>query len=304
MVYRADAPVRLRQATDSVANACLLFLDVALDREFRLRDVQLEFEDEWVPAISPRLWQAPELINPDTLMPPETITVERLATFIDLHNRLDALTDPIAHPLEKGAIQARLLVNSSVVEGVHRRLWPERKRFALQPNTSIKTVRRAAKDAGVDSFVSQGITDSATAEKCLNDALQHLNEISFTDRVRDIAEEVGTALPEVFESIPNYADRLVGARNELAHHLLTDEEKGETLTEKIDRWAALDYATPWAMRALILLRSGVTPWEIACSFLGDEILPSDAEHRYAGYQRFQLCRENIRQIARELGWLE
>lgn len=290
LVYTALHPLTLREMLDNIAAASLVFFGIAFDRKLTLArvEVQTQDQDDWIHVVSEHAWEQPTQLRLDALLAPESVTVPRIAAFLELHNKLDGLTEPIATPV-RGPIQVTLLANAAIVEGVHRRLWPERKRFTLPLNTSLKKVRREARAAGVRSFVDQEICDEPTATKTLNDALGFIDDISFVDRVRDIVNEVGAIVPEIFESVLDFDDRLVAARNELAHQLLPDPDKNESLSDKIDRWAALNWVTPWMLRVLFLHRAGVTAMEI--------------DHGLKGYRPFEFFQANTRQVATELGWI-
>lgn len=290
LIYTPRQPLKLREMLDNIAAATLVLLGIAFDRKLTLARVEVQTldQDNWIHVVSEHAWEKHTQLRPGALLAPESITLPRIAAFLELHNKLDGLTDPIATPVQ-GPIQVTLLANAAIVEGVHRRLWPKRKRFTLPQNTSLKTVRNKAKEAGVQSFVDQGICDEATADASLTVALANINDISFVDRVGDVVNEVAAIVPEIFESVPDFDARLVAARNELAHQLPPASGQNETLDAKIDRWAVLSWVTPWMLRVLILHRAGVTDLEI--------------HHRLNAYRPFELFRANTRMVATELGWI-
>ena len=94
-------------------------------------------------------------------------------------------------------------------------------------------------------------------------------------------------MPELAESVPDMAGKLTVARNDIAHHLVMNDEK-EPLADRIDRWAVISWVTPWLLRLLLLLHAGIEP-----DALHEACLESD---------RFGFVRANIAAIARDLGW--
>ncbi len=95
-------------------------------------------------------------------------------------------------------------------------------------------------------------------------------------------------MPELAESVPDLAGKLMAARNDIAHHLVLNDEK-ESLADRIDHWVVVSYVTPWLLRLLLLLYAGIEP-----DALHTACLDSD---------RFGFVRANIAAIARDLGWL-
>ncbi|MBJ8348272.1 HEPN domain-containing protein [Antrihabitans sp. YC2-6] len=289
--YVAHKNVPLNGMVDDIVYACLTFMKIALRKPLTIFRVQVRREgaNTWTEVLSRRAHDTPHGLRPEPLLAPECLTIERFARFLTLHHRLDGLTDPVAHP-PGGPIQVQLLAQAAVVEGIHRRLWKDRKRFQPPEGKSLKAARKAAKKAGVTQLVEDGIADEATATKCFDDALAHIDEISFVERVVEVVAEVNNVLPEVFESVPGFALRLVAARDELAHQLKSNDPDPEPLHRKLDRWTVLNWVTPWMLQVLILLRAGVTPQEVATCI---QISRDFAFHR-----------ANTATVATELGWID
>jgi hypothetical protein len=73
---------------------------------------------------------------------------------------------------------------------------------------------------------------------------------------KDITSQVARAVPELAESVPDLAGKLMAARNDIAYHLVLNEEK-EPLADRIDRWVLVSYVTPRLL--LLLLHAGIEP---------------------------------------------
>ncbi|KXP03504.1 hypothetical protein AXK60_16935 [Tsukamurella pseudospumae] len=297
--YEAADPRPLRAMIDSIAHATTVLIKLAFNWAVTLTDVRLQLPDdeEWLQVVSARSWESSRDGLPgDTPMALESLTLGRLGTFIDLHDRLDALSDPVANDVN-GPIQATMLTNASVAEGIHRRLWDHRKRFELTEGVSLRPVRRAAIAAGTAKFVELSITDEKTAGQALQDGLQFLNEISFKHRVQDLAAEAASICPEIFEAVPDFPDKLTKARNELAHQLLDPDDQPETLSTKVDRWIVLERVTRWMLKIVLLHRTGISKLEIAHALNAHAGAPNGS-----GYPEYLMTRANNRAIATELGW--
>lgn len=300
--YEATEPHTLREMINSVAHATLVMMKMALGETVRLIDVRLQRTGDanedgtWLRVISARTLDRPRpAVDAKTLLAPESITLDRLAAAIDLYDELDTLADPVATPAN-GPVQVTFLVQATVAEGVHRRLWPKRKRFTVPPGASLRLVRKAAVKAGADQFVSQGITDEGTATNLLQNALGHLDDVSFKTRVMEMAAEASGVSPSIFEAIPDFPDKVVTARNELAHHSVREGET-EPLSRKIDRWHAVGTVTTWMLKILLLRRMGVSKYEIDYGLNADPQYPTTT-----GYDKFMYARATVEDIAVDLGW--
>jgi hypothetical protein len=157
----------------------------------------------------------------------------------------------------------------------------EQSKFPGVPKASLKAILEAARQAAGSEAERQGIDR--------HDAINSLQflDVSFRTRATEIVDEVCSALPEITESVTDMPGRMTKSRNDLAHHLLQQEEK-EPLEIRYLRWLVVVTATPWLLRGLLLLRAGIAP---------------DVLHLgYMSSNRFDNVRANLGQFVRELGW--
>lgn len=106
-------------------------------------------------------------------------------------------------------------------------------------------------------------------------------------RVTEIVNDVCSVIPEITESVMDLPGQITKARNDFAHHLPIDRKK-EPLETSYLRWLIVVTATPWLLRALLLLHASIPPNVIREGFLESN--------------RFAHVRANIAQFVRELGW--
>jgi len=106
-------------------------------------------------------------------------------------------------------------------------------------------------------------------------------------RATAIVNQVCSVIPELTESVLDLPGQITKARNDFAHHIPIDQNK-EPLEMSYLRWLIVVTATPWLLRALLLLHAGIRP-----DVIRDGFLESD---------RFEHVRANIAQFVRELGW--
>jgi hypothetical protein len=129
------------------------------------------------------------------LLTTDDLTLDRVAKWLPLHETLDDLDWAVAEP-PTGPIQTSLLARASVAEGVHRRLLPESRRFDLSKG-ALKNIREELRDRGTELFRQHGIDDKTRTDKCISDALNYMNDISFRDRVDEMVAAVNNVAPIV-----------------------------------------------------------------------------------------------------------
>jgi hypothetical protein len=215
------------------------------------------------------------------------LTVERFANWIAKNDSLDGLASA-AYELGAGTVQAQVLVGTSLVEGLHRRLTYEQSQFPKATGGACDRVKKAARSAAVDRAKLEKDIDPDAVHTAIKDAVGHFEDVGYRTRAQDITDQVTSAVPELAESVPDLPGKLIVARNEIAHHLVLSDQK-ELLSDRIDRWTVISYVTPWLLRLLLLLHAGIEP-----GTLHEACLTS---------ARFGLLRANVAAISRDLGWL-
>lgn len=288
LVYESAAPETLRQLGARVALGCLTLARLVLNSGLVISAIQIRTDpaNPWLTVQGPTHYQEPGLIDDqDVLLAPVELTIERFAKWIELHDGLDGLDSAVALPLQ-GALQAQVMLVTSLVEGLHRRLPYEQNKFPLAtfPRATAKALSKilqAARDATGAPADDAGLDRKAVAESIL-----FLTEVSFRTRAKDIAAAVCTAVPEIAESIADLPDLLTAARNDMAHQLKGKSK--EPLADRHQRWLIVTIVAPWLLRGLLLLHAGIAAETLRTG--------------YGSHEPFQFARANIAQIVRELGW--
>jgi len=284
-MYSSSTPATLRQLEIRVVSGCLLLAQLAIGLEQELvtrqTEVRVASGEPWLTVYGPGVSASPSGVHPEMLLPREVLTVERLAKWIPLNDKLDGLAWAVARTTEDVS-EVRVLVATSLVEGLHRRLPYQQSKFpdVKKPVTSrILNAGRAAAGLQADA---EGLV-----RKKVTDTIVFFTEVSFRARATDIVAEVCAAVPEIAESVADLPGRQSSARNEMAHQRPPDEEK-DPLEIRYLRWKVIANVTPWLLRGLLLLRAGIEP-----NVLHD---------RYLAYRRFAFFRANTAKHVKELGW--
>ena len=147
--------------------------------------------------------EEPGDLDSDTLFTPEELTVERFAKWIVLNDRLDGLAWAVARPLD-GVLQVQVLLVTSLIEGLHRRLPYPQSRFQRKDKAALKRVREAAVDAAAAHAKAEGL-DQELLRDLASKAISRLGDVSFRDRAAVVVTEVCGAVPARTE-----ADRRLG----------------------------------------------------------------------------------------------
>lgn len=288
LVYESALPRSRRELESRVVAGCLALGRLALDRPLAVRtiEVRIDQDGEWLPLHS-KAYSAPVSGSGESLLPREELTVERFASWTALNDRLSGLASAV-YELGDGTVQAQVLVGTSLVEGLHRRLPYEQSQFPAASRGACARVKKAARNAAGERAETEKAMDPDLVRTAVMNAVIHVEDVGYRTRAQDITDEVTTAVPELTESVPDLAGKLTVARNDIAHHLMLNDGK-EPLAGRIDRWAVISWVTPWLLRLLLLLHAGIEP-----DTLHEACLQSD---------RFGLVRANVAAIARDLGWL-
>jgi hypothetical protein len=190
--------------------------------------------------------------------------------------------------LGEGTVQSQLLIGTSLVEGLHRRLPYEQFQFPTASVGSRNRVKKAARNAAKDQAAKEQGMEPDLVRNAVQDAVCHFEDVGYRTRAHDIIGTVTSVVPELVESVPDLAGKLMAARNDLAHRLVLSDAK-EPLADRIDRWVVISFVTPWLLRLLLLFHAGIGPDELhrACLSSG----------------RFGFVRANVATLARDLGWV-
>lgn len=283
LTYTPASPETLRRLEVLVVSGVRALMQLVLDQPLAAEDFELRvaLDGPWLPLLSDVLDTSAAQTSLNSLLPREVLTLEMVAKWIPLNDRLDGLAAAVFSPM-KGALQAEALVVTSLVEGIHRRLSYQQSKFPGISKKARKAIVEAGRLAGRAEAAAYDLDPEVVGE-----SLQFLTDVSFRMRATEIVNEVCSVIPEITESLADLPVQITKARNDFAHHLPRDRAK-EPLETSYLRWLIVVTATPWLLRALLLLHASVPPDVIREGFLESS--------------RFEHVRANIAQFVRELGW--
>lgn len=201
------------------------------------------------------------------LLPFSDIGVEGVAAWLDMVDQLGPLPAIVADAATNPgrAIEAQVLELTTVAEGFHRRL------FAAQPRMEKHVAAQA------QSMSARAVEPLGRAvQQAVREALGHLVEPSFRQRLRALAESVAMALPGVAGRVDQWVGTVVNARNSFAHLL----PEAPPDASRIDEWLTVIHSLRWVLTGVLLLETGVTP----------EVMGRRCEQ----HQPYQLFREHAR----------
>lgn len=285
LLYEASTPLTLRQLEVRIVTGSLALLHLAVypDEEKAIGDTQVRIEPDgdWLTVIGPAFWAERGELESQPLLAASDLTIEHYGDWIPLHSSLDGLTWVVARPFV-GAVQTRVLLYATIIEGFHRELpGYEQRKFPGVDAEAVRRIYEAARDAAVMQGAAEGL-DAEAVKK----ATTVFAQVSFQDRAAAIIAEVVEIIPEIMESIANPARRMTKARNDLAHHLSSESRK--PIEVRALEWNVVSEAIAWLLRALLLQRVGIDPAVL--------------RQRFLDFQRFGFFRANTAQHVSELGW--
>jgi hypothetical protein len=283
LVYIPPEPASMRRLEVIAVSGTAALMELALDQKVSTRETQMRLDEDapWITVDGEAFSTGEPEFDPDSLLPREELTVERLCKWVALNDGLDGLAHAVARPLD-GALQAQVLVVTTVVEGIHRRLPFEQSKFPEASKAALRAVLNSVRETARAEAEVHGLDP-----KAVEDSVLFLTDVSYRTRATDIVTEVCAAIPEIGESVVDLPGRITKARNDLAHHLIQNKKK-EPLEVLYVRWLVASSITPWLLRGLLLLRAGVAP-----DVLHSACLRSN---------RFENFRANVSQFITELGW--
>jgi hypothetical protein len=284
LVYISSAPMTLRQLDIRAVSGCLALFHLAIDRPLTIREIHLRVETggAWVQILGNWFGGPSHGLSARALLGREELTVARLAKWIALNDTLDGLAQAVAQPID-APLQIRAQVATSLVEGLHRRLPYQQKKFPNASNSAIDNIKQAARRAAAEKAASTDNLDPEVVKAAVREAVAHIGEVDYASRVDDVIDQVRNVIPEIAESVSDLPTLLVKMRNDRAHHFVDTKEALDT---RVLRWLLVATATPWLLRALLLLHAGVEP----------NIL----REKYLLHQRFSFFQANAAKHAAEL----
>jgi ApeA N-terminal domain 1 len=153
------------------------------------------------------------------------LTADRFAKWIDLRKRTRGLDAAAIAELEGVAIQTEVLALAAVAEGLHRKLFDDKKRVPALEQNDVRQARRAARKVALDSVRDADRSgrpaltgaDLAEFKQAINDAFSFLNEPTFRSRMTDLIEDAQSSIPNIAVNFRDWPAAVKHARDTLAH---------------------------------------------------------------------------------------
>jgi hypothetical protein len=131
-------------------------------------------------------------------------------------------------------------------EGLHRRLWPKDRMMSL--GQARKTRQQA-----------QGAVDDSDLQRRVGDALLHLEEPTYAERLHSLTELVTEAVPAATGDTPEWERRIKAVRNGFAHQTaprVTATDAGDD--DEWQEYLVLLRTLRWVLTGALLLQTGIT----------------------------------------------
>jgi ApeA N-terminal domain 1 len=176
------------------------------------------------------------------LMSMDDLGLDGIARWIIRHPSLapvPALVSNLSVSIAERTVENQLLELAATCEGLHRRLYPELRRMTRRQADKQRRLARDAVDEKYRTWVNQ--------------ALGHLDQVSYQERLEYLLERVSPVAPEVIGKRSEWIGQVKNARNGFAHQLLG---AGLDVTT-IESGNALALSLKWVLTILLLREAGV-----------------------------------------------
>lgn len=190
------------------------------------------------------------------------LTADRFARWIDFRTRSGALDAAAIDSGHGATIETEVLTLAAIAEGLHRRLFDQKKRVPALSRADLAHARHAARDAALDRLRvldrsdREPLTEADLAEftRAMNDAFPSLNDLTFRTKMAELASVAQAAIPNIVSEFADWPKAVKDARNILVHQ--GTQPPGETLDQFHDLLIALGYSIAWVLRTVPLVEAG------------------------------------------------
>lgn len=149
-----------------------------------------------------------------------------------------------------GPLQSDAQMLATALEGLHRRLNPTATRFtASVTRKQLNRARHQASGAAVAAL--DGIVDATVAKKAYDEALSHVNQPSYAERLAKMLPRIEMLAPGLLgPSLTDWIADMKDLRNVQSHGLQNHDDFGE---DEISRYYVMASSGRWALKILLLL---------------------------------------------------
>lgn len=122
--FHPSSALTLRSA-DRVVHSIMTLMKLAVDVELKPHRLQVRQQglEDWLEVKNRGQVLLPTPCHdPNELLPPSTVTLERLARWLEIEQYMDGLAEAVVFPSKGQAMQVQALVACSLIEGIHKRI--------------------------------------------------------------------------------------------------------------------------------------------------------------------------------------
>ncbi|GLU61411.1 HEPN domain-containing protein [Paenarthrobacter ureafaciens] len=160
-----------------------------------------------------------KLLRSSALLPLEKLGLEQMASWLPLAAKLEPF--PYIANLKPTFVQVEAQVLLTALEGLHRRLHSNERPFHEVSVRGVERAMKAARLAGAQALANEGLTDQSAAEKVLRDALSHVDQPSYHERIVQLVNPVLDLAPGVCgPELESWLSIVKKIRNDQSHQLL------------------------------------------------------------------------------------
>ncbi len=228
----------------------LLTLAVDADSPAVSLEVRAGDGDPWLQVLHPGLAPVSDELLPghQVLLTRQHLGLRELARWLAEAGGLSPvpqLVAAVAVSPSQRTVQNQLLELAAAAEGLHRRLYPD------QRIVSREQAHQARRDA------SYAVLEEVRGR--VKQALGHLDEPTYRDRLQVLVERGRHAAPGVTGNADQWIGRIVPARNGFAHQLTDSKNRALELEE----YLVLLRSLRWLLTSLLLVEAGTAPQVVA-----------------------------------------
>lgn len=250
LAFTTDDPAPLRDLLIFVQSACnqLVALWGGKRRVPQVVVTEILVGDKWCSYVVPGS-DDPKRIRTD-LLPLKELSLKTFAKWIPFARRIDP--NPYIANMATPNLQVGAQVLATALEGLHRKLNEDKevRPFAAVSKGAVTRARRAAQRAGVCALEEAGFVDLEFAQKRFSDSLGHVDQLSYAERISDLATDVTGIVPGLFgPDLGKWVDLIKVIRNNQSHQL--DEEFHEV---RISEYFVAVQTVQWVLSLTILLK--------------------------------------------------
>lgn len=223
------------------------------------------------------------------LLPIEELTLSRISQWLPLSQKLGPVPHVALHAF--GVLQADAQVVAVALEGLHRRLHPDKRRFPGISKGAVKRARKAAVDAAGASLGEHGIGE--LARNAFRDSLGQVDEVSYRERLNDLVGGVREVAPGLLGPDPEaWINDMCSIRNSESHQLPGVDNFDD---KQVARYYVMSASGRWLLQIAILTLLA-TPELIRSSLRGSSkfgfaLANIDREAYWPGFSAYEAFRE-------------